>query len=190
MSSRASTGPQLGTLASSACWTRLPRQTANGLDPDVLRRAGYPEIPPPPVNLVVVAESGDQAIAAICAGRAIGSARERSPTEPRFGSPDASQPPGASLAGPAGARLLLRADNQEKQQHRPRGCWGDEAEATHSGHGQLQVAGSTRTKNANGRSDVGLCLGGLCMHRRLACRVDLSAQGRYEPLATGLLVVT
>ena len=33
------------------------RQIAEGLDPDVLRRAGYPEIPPPPINLVVVAES-------------------------------------------------------------------------------------------------------------------------------------
>ncbi len=33
------------------------RQIAEGLDPDALRRAGYPEIPPPPVNLVVVAES-------------------------------------------------------------------------------------------------------------------------------------
>ena len=36
---------------------RLPRQIADGLDPDVLRRAGYPEIPPPPVNLVVDTES-------------------------------------------------------------------------------------------------------------------------------------
>lgn len=33
------------------------KQIAEGLDPEVLERAGYPEIPPPPVNLVVVAES-------------------------------------------------------------------------------------------------------------------------------------
>jgi predicted dithiol-disulfide oxidoreductase (DUF899 family) len=33
------------------------KQIANGLDPEVLKRAGYPEIPPPPVNLMVVAES-------------------------------------------------------------------------------------------------------------------------------------
>ena len=33
------------------------KQIAEGLDPEVLRQAGYPEIPPLPVNLVVVAES-------------------------------------------------------------------------------------------------------------------------------------
>ena len=33
------------------------KQIAEGLDPEVLKRAGYPEIPAPPVNLVVVAES-------------------------------------------------------------------------------------------------------------------------------------
>jgi predicted dithiol-disulfide oxidoreductase (DUF899 family) len=33
------------------------KQIVEGLDADVLKRAGYPEIPPPPINLVVVAES-------------------------------------------------------------------------------------------------------------------------------------
>ena len=59
---------------------------------------------------------GDQAIAAIYAGRAIGSARERSPTEPGSWLPRhfPNHQVRRWLARPA-LWLLLRADDQEKQ---------------------------------------------------------------------------
>jgi hypothetical protein len=95
---------------------------------------------------------GDQPIAAIYAGRAVGSARVRSPTEPGSSSPDTSpitnRRPRQRPARNA-PRLLLQGCGRPERQRRPGGRAGSLARAlvsgrTRSGTGRTQVPAAWR----------------------------------------------